>query len=190
MPKRNGRLSAGTTRPSTFRRSETARAGTEGCPHDARADETAQNPPPLSLVRAQADTGDSHFASVMPDRSGRHPDESRAAALQVALDAEALDAGCSRAFQYNADEDDGRASMQLGARQRRTCSGCGGCRARVSCEYSRSRSRSREECQTMHTHCEFTTISRPPGDSPLLVRWCPMWQWSTHLPFGSVKTTS
>ena len=37
---------------------------------------------------------------------------------------------------------------------------------------------------------ELTTISSPPGDWPLLVRWCPMWQWSTHLPFGSVKTTS
>ena len=105
-----------------FRGSETARAGTEGCPHDPRAGETAEDLPTLSLVCAQADTGDSHFASVMSDRSGRHPDESRADALQIPLDAEALNASCCRAFQYNADEDDGSASTQLGAGERRTCS--------------------------------------------------------------------
>ncbi len=109
-------------RLSTRRPSETARAGAQGCPHDPRAGETAEDPPTLSLSCTQAHTEDTHLASVMLDRPGRHPDESRPIALQVALDAEALDPSRCRAFQCNADEDDGRASTQLGARQPRTCS--------------------------------------------------------------------
>jgi hypothetical protein len=53
----------------------------------------------------------------MPDRSGRDPEDSRAAAFHVALDSEALDAGCRWAFKRNADEDDGRPGTQLGAGQ-------------------------------------------------------------------------
>ena len=109
-------------RPPTLGLSETAGAGAEGRADDPRAGETAEDPPALSLVRTQADTGDSDLTSVMPDRLGRNPDESRAATLQIPLDAEALDAGCSRVFQGNADEDDGCASTQIGVRPRRTCS--------------------------------------------------------------------
>jgi hypothetical protein len=97
--------------------SETVGACAEGRPNDLRASETAEDSPTLSLADAEADTGDSHLASVMPDRSGRDPHDSRAAAFHIALGSEALDAGCGWTFQRDADEDDGRPSTQLGAGQ-------------------------------------------------------------------------